>query len=284
MCKVSKILQFIIFADDTNIFCLNDNPIDMIRIVNEELEKLTMWFKVNKLSLNVSKSNYMVFSKKAYNIPDVKLDGIMLEKVMFTKFLGVLIDYQLNWNCHIQSVQAKVAKSIGAMYRIKHKVDSKILLMIYNTLILPHLSYCCEIWGNTYNTRLNNLILLQKRAIRIVDNAGWREHSSEIFRKYRILKLTDLIEYQTCIHMYRANLGILPENVQKNFSKVTDVHKHNTRNKTNFFICHVSSTLRKMSVNTKGITLWNGLSENVKSSVSLNVFKNRLKKEMLYKY
>ena len=62
--KVSKLLQFIIFADDTNIFYLDDDPISMVNVTNEELDKLTMWFKVNKLSLNITKSNYMVFSKK----------------------------------------------------------------------------------------------------------------------------------------------------------------------------------------------------------------------------
>ena len=265
-------------------FFLHDDPIDMVNIVNEELEKLTMWFKVNKLSLNVSKSNYMVFSRKSHSIPNVNLNGLTLEKVMFTKFLGVLIDYQLKWNHHIQSVQSKVAKAIGAMCRIKNKVDSNILIMIYNTLILPHLSYCCEIWGNTYNTRLNSLTLLQKRAIRIIDNVDWRENSSKIFRKYRTLKLADLIEYQTCILMYKANLGILPENVQKNFLKVTDIHKYGTRSKNDFFICQVNSSLRKMSVNSRGITVWNSLSESVRGSVSLNIFKNRLKKEMMDKY
>ena len=145
MCKVSKLLQFIIFADDTNIFYLDDDPISMVKVINEELDKLTMWFKVNKSSLNITKSNYMVFSKKARNIPNVKLNGITLDRVMYTKFLGVLVDYKITWQNHIQSVQTKVAKAIGAMFRIKNKVDSNILLMIYDTLILPHLSYCCEI-------------------------------------------------------------------------------------------------------------------------------------------
>ena len=65
ICKVSKLLQFIIFTDDTNIFYLDDDPLSTINITNEELDKLAMWFSVNKLSLNITKSNYMVFSKKS---------------------------------------------------------------------------------------------------------------------------------------------------------------------------------------------------------------------------
>ena len=64
MYKISRLLHFIIFADDTNIFHIGNNATNLIHVVNTELEKLTVWFEVNKLSLNVAKSNYMFFSKK----------------------------------------------------------------------------------------------------------------------------------------------------------------------------------------------------------------------------
>ena len=88
------------------------------------------------------------------------------------------------------------------------------LLTVYNTLILPHLSYCCEIWGNTYNSRINDIVLLQKRAIRIVGKAGYRENSSQIFRKYKVLTFTDLVEFNSCVLMYKASNNMLPINVQ----------------------------------------------------------------------
>ena len=165
---------------------------------------------------------------------------------MFTKFLGVLIDNRFNWNIHIQSVKAKVAKAVGAMYRIKEKVDSNILLMIYNTLVVPHLTYCCEIWGNTYNTRLRDLVLLQKRAVRIIDNADWREHSSRIFDKYKLLKLADLVEYQTLGLMYKANKGTLTMNIQSRFCKIKEVHEYNTRSKYIYFfkICKLNDSVK----------------------------------------
>ena len=64
MYKVSELLRFIIFADDTNIFCLGDDPMALVNTVNNELKKLEAWFRVNKLSLNVSTSNYMMFGNK----------------------------------------------------------------------------------------------------------------------------------------------------------------------------------------------------------------------------
>ena len=186
MCKVSELLRFIIFADDTNIFCIDNDHKSLINKLNSELVKLTKWFRVNKLSLNVTKSNYMVFGKKCMSSADVKLNNISLEKVAYTKFLGVYIDDQLNWLVHIQTISRKIAKVIGTMFKIREKVDSEILVMIYNTLILPLLSYCCEIWGNTYETRLRILKLLQKRVVRVIGKVGYLDHTSDIFKRFRI--------------------------------------------------------------------------------------------------
>ena len=213
MHKVSDLLHFIIFADDTNIFYLDKNPIRLVNTLNAELEKLTEWFKINKLSLNVGKSNYMVFSNKKIELLPVKLNSIELEQVTVTKFLGVQIDNRFSWVDQINVVKRKISRAIGSMYRIKDKVDESTLLTVYNTLILPHLSYCCEIWGNTYNSRLKELVLLQKRAVRLIDKAGYREHTSQIFRKYNILKFKDLIDFHSCVIMYKDSNNMLPANV-----------------------------------------------------------------------
>ena len=99
----------------------------------------------------------------------------------------------------------KMAKAVGVMYEIGNKVDNHILIMLCYTLILPHLKYCNDIWGNTYYSRMHKLALLQKRVIRIIGNAGHRKYTKIIFQKIKILKLKDLIKLQTCILMYKAN-------------------------------------------------------------------------------
>ena len=253
-------------------------------LLNSELIKLTNWFRVNKLSLNVSKSNYMVFGKKSTENVVVKLNGICLEKVPYTKFLGVFIDYQLNWCTHIQTISRKISKVIGVMFKIKDKVDSTVMVMLYNTLILPYLSYCCEIWGNTYASRLYDLKMLQKRAIRVIDKAGYLDHTSVIFKKYRMLKLEDIIRLNTCVLMYKANKGLLPKHIQSSFVKNKEVHEYNTRRRNDFFSKQTNTKMRKMSVNQKGIELWNSLPKCTKYCVSLYKFKSYLKLQILSKY
>ena len=284
MHKVSDLLHFIIFADDTNIFHQDKYPARLVNTLNIELEKLSEWFKINKLSLNVTKSNYMVFCNRKSDLPAVKLNDTELVQVTLTKFLGVQIDNKFTWVDQINAVKSKVSRAIGSMYRIRDKVDESTLLTVYNTLILPHLSYCCEIWGNTYNSRVKDLVLLQKRAVRIIDKTDYKEHTSPIFKKYSILKLADLIDFHSCILMFKASNNMLPANVQEQFSRNEEIHKYNTRNKDKFHVKSVSSNLKYMSVNVAGVKLWNSLDREIRNSVSLNIFKKRLKLKLLQSY
>ena len=135
------------------------------------------------------------------------------------------------------------------MFKIKDKIDKAVMVMLYNSLILPHLSYCWGIWGNTYASRLHDLKLFQKRVIRVIDKAGYLDHTSAISEKNKILKLIDIIMLNTCILMYKANRGSLPKHIQSSFVKNKDVHKHNTRRKNDFYYRQTSTKMRKISVN-----------------------------------
>ncbi len=105
----------------------------------------------NKLSLNVSKTNFMVISRKQIvNKPIVSINSITIERVYITKFLGVHIDCQLDWNGHIKSIKNKIAKNVS----VKHLLNSHALYSLYTTLIIPYMNHSCELWGNNYISRI----------------------------------------------------------------------------------------------------------------------------------
>ena len=164
----SSILKFTLFADDTTVLASHKNRDSLIHILNSELTKISSWFKCNKLSLNIGKTNFMHFQTTHTNINpqsnyDIKIDGLPLEKKDYTKFLGVTIDRHLSWNYHIANTSSHLAKGIGILYRVKHILPQKHLLMLYNTLLLPYITYCNLIWGNCGTSKLNSIFLLQKR-------------------------------------------------------------------------------------------------------------------------
>ena len=103
ICNVSKLLDLILFADDTNSFYTGPNLDNISEVIAGELEKINVWFSLNKLSLNVSKTNYMIFSNKNIKDGDASIifNGQEIKEVQYTKFLGVLIDKRLCWNKHV---------------------------------------------------------------------------------------------------------------------------------------------------------------------------------------
>ena len=97
ICNVSKILKFVLFADDTNILYSDANANNLNIVVNSELDKLNTWFIINKLSLNVSKTNYILFgNRNVHSDLDIKIHNEKITRVSETKFLGVWIDEKLN--------------------------------------------------------------------------------------------------------------------------------------------------------------------------------------------
>ena len=113
-----KFLQFIIFADDTNIFLTDDDIDTLYENLNHELSKLSKWFAINKLSLNLVKTCHMLYSHRNVISSNVLIvDGVHIDKVHTVKFLGVLIDDRLSWKDHINSVISKLKKSLGVLYK-----------------------------------------------------------------------------------------------------------------------------------------------------------------------
>ena len=112
---------------------------------------------------------------------NIKMQNVNIKRVRVTTFLGVFIDEFLNWKAHIKYVQSKLSKSTAIMYRCSHLLDINSKCILYNSLFLPYLNYCVEIWENTYPADTNNIFLLQKRVIRVVFGARRLDHTNSFF-------------------------------------------------------------------------------------------------------
>ena len=166
---------------------------------------------------------------------------------------------------------------MSILYKVKDVLDSSHLYMLYCTLILPYLNYACEIWGNTYPSKLKSIITIQKKAIRIINKTGYREHTSSLFSSNKCLKFHDLVNLKTLILVYQARNRLLPNNVQNLFKESKDFHNYNTRSSShgNFNVEFCRTKLKSFTLCTKGIKLWNTLDPSFKS---INNFYLNLKK------
>ena len=180
LCQVSNILDVILFADDTNIFYSYKDPNFLNTIVNTELDKLSSWFQANRLSINVKKSNFVIF-KSAQNRQNLDfsffIDNNQIDRVEEVVFLGVILDQNLNWKSHIHNVARKISKSFGIIYKASFCLNEASLRTLYFSLVYPYLCYCVGVWGSTYPSNLKRVVTLQKRAIRIISKSKFDAHT-----------------------------------------------------------------------------------------------------------
>ena len=272
-------MSCILFADDTNLFYNHKDLCQATSVINIELNKISVWFRANKLSLNASKTNYIIFHPHQKPAPkiDLFINNQVISSVRTTKFLGIVIDENLSWKPHIQKVASTISKSIGIIYKFKGLFSKQILLSLYNTLVLPYLNYCAIVWANAYPSIVNRLFILQKRAVRFINNAFYREHTTPLFNELRILNVFDLYKYQLGTFMYQYNKNQLPSNFSTFFTKINDIHTYNTRNKDNYYHNVSKSSLYQRTVRINGPTFWNSLDVRLRSQQSLKSFKTAFK-------
>uniref|UniRef100_A0A3B3IP09 Reverse transcriptase domain-containing protein n=1 Tax=Oryzias latipes TaxID=8090 RepID=A0A3B3IP09_ORYLA len=282
ICDISKLLQFVLFADDTNFFCSGDNLKTLAKSIEMEMIKLKMWFDYNKLSLNLTKTKFMVFGNKNRTEVTLSIDNIKIEQVSEFKFLGVMLDDKLTWKSHIFYVKNKVAKSLFVLNKSKYVLPCHIMHMLYCSLVLPYFTYCIEVWGNTYETNIMPLILLQKRAIRIIHKANFRDHTNDLFIKSGLLKLKNLIELQTLLVMFKARNRDLPEDLQKLFIFTTGDENH--RRKYDFKQQIARTTLKQKCLSIAGVKMWNSQENQLKSCQNIIKFKRMYKAKQISLY
>src|SRR3989442_1027811 len=228
----TRLIQFFLFADDTTVLFSCDRLEDLIEIVNRELLYLTDWFSINKLSLNLTKTNYMLFS--GHNLlpkhDDVFLCNHSIKQVQLSKFLGIEIDEKLTWKHHIQTIQKKLSTANYILRSIRYKINQATALKIYDIMILPHLAYCNIIWGNACKTFLLNIHRLQKRALKVCcDDKKVKSESLFVILKKLTVKNINCLQLGQLVHRYYYNLSVLPLDIASLFEKSSDVHSHRTR-------------------------------------------------------
>ena len=211
--KSSQTLSFILFADDTNLFLSHKDVETLYKIMNQELKQVSLWLTANKLSLNVNKTQFMIFKtkkKKLSHKPKIFIHEQTINKVNYTKFLGLYIDEELSWKYHINHVGMKVAKMTAIMAKARHYLPLKALLTLYNAMIYPYLTYCNIIWASTYPTRLKPILRTQKKLVRIITFANYTEKSGPLFKSLKILNIYELNNYLTAMFMYSYHHDKLP--------------------------------------------------------------------------
>ena len=283
------------FADDTTLYLSNSNINTLYKDANMHINNLFIWFCSNKLSLNANKTKYILLRPKRskHNIENMTLaiDEIPLKRIgencdeKFTKFLGLYFDENLTFKNHITQVNSKISRAIFAIKQCNKLLPKESMRTLYFALIHPHIQYSIIAWGNASPSVLRRTVLLQKRAIRLINKAAYNSHTEPLFKQSNILKLTDLHKYQLAMLMFDFTNHNLPSSFNDMFKFNRDIQQtHETRQSSQIYI---PRALNKFVEQLPLFTLpniWNSLIHTINIETTRSLFKRNMKTTLIEHY
>ena len=271
-----------LFADDTSLFIIVDNPTEAANQLNSDLSKIHQWATKWFVKFNPAKSESVFFSRKHYKSyhPPVLLNQKQVIEVSSHKHLGLVFSNDCSWHEHLDYIKTKAWSRINIMRKLKFKLDRRSLQTIYFSFIRPLLEYADVVWDNCTQYEVNDLEKIQNEAARIVSGAtklvsinsllletGWETLSSR--RKKHKLQL--FFKMQNDLSPAYLSSLVPPT--------VGSTSAYSLRNSTNLLTVRAKSQLYFNSFLPSVIRDWNGLPEEIRSSASLSVFKHKLNRD-----
>ena len=273
---VSNKLSTTLYADDTN-FSIKDSDYDaLISSLNCELTKVYEWTLANRLTINTSKTEMLLFTNRRVTTSDdeITLNGENVGWVDYARFLGVIIDNKVNFKTHITHVLNKISKHAGILFKLKANLPTFTRINYYNAFILPYLDFNILHWGGTNECHLEPLVIIQKRIIRTIADEDYLAHTTPLFFRLKLLKIKDLFRFQAVVDTYNKIK-------EGQYSVSHDIHTRNSQFALSKF--H-NLTRTQQSITFNGPTFWNSLPAELRNITILSNFKVKLKEFYLSQY
>jgi hypothetical protein len=274
-----------IFADDTMLSVSHKNYAAAATILNQELEIVTAWLKMNKVKLNASKSKFMVIAQSKNKLTSIQgeveshqieIDNEPLERVLVFKYLGVMIDCCLKFEDHVSYVIKKAGKKISYLGRLRNKLSTSTKKLIYNSIVAPHFDYCATVFWQTNEENLQKLQKLQNIAMRHILNCKRRTSTNHMLRELGWLDMRKKLELSVLVMVKKiVNGNDLPPYMSENVKYNKDVHAYETRSRDHLHVKRVSGVFAEKSLCHSGFVRYNSLPNEVKNTEKINAFKGK---------
>ena len=271
--SVSRV-QLVHFADDATAFFSDKDLATLVKIINDELELIDGWLISNRLSLNVEKTIFMIMGQSNVTFP-LAIRNCSIKQVTSAKFLGVIVDDKLCFREHITNVTVKLSQFCGVLWKMKHCVPSRVLKLLYMSLVYPHLNYGLAAWGSSSNTILNKIIAKQNKIIEVI----FGNCSENILKSHRVLSFGNLYKYTLLIKLFRDLKGRTFVYCKTKIDEFQPSHSYETRFKSNEGLIPPRFTKTKCmrSFLYRSICFWNSIPTEIKTENHLKSVKRKLK-------
>ena len=278
-------LTLTLFADDGAGVMGSNSVQDLRENAITELEKVRLWLKANKINANTKKTHFLILCNRLNKLNCsllITLGGKVISQKDHSKLLGVIVDNQLKWSDHILSVEKKISKINGILFRLSKFLNSNTLKTIYNSLIYPHLQYGILAWGNAAAKYTQKIFVVQKRAVRTINHAGYADHTNNLFKTNNLLKLKDINILESVKFVHKE----LAKQDSEYFSYRQNDHGMALRNihQLNVNLPQPRTEHDRNFVTFSGAQMWNNLPLHLKEIRNPTTFKINVKKYLINQY
>ena len=217
---------------------------------------------------------------------NVTCDGSSVQRVTTVKYLGVLLNANMNGRAQAENVVKTCAARLSFLYRKAAFLDFTCRKILTSALIQPYIDYCASSWYTGVAKQLRDkLDVIQRRMVRFVFSMGPMDHvDTRELKRLSWLNITDRVRYFSLIHVFKIRSGLAPDYLGEHFKPLSAAHSYNTRGHLhNYFVSkEISNAPSSFAYNA--IKFWNALPLDIKELQSLPIFKKRLKSHLMSEY
>ena len=272
---------------------LNKSVAKLHKLVNLDIKNLTVWLNANKISLNVDKTELVIFKhqrKKLDTEIKIKLNRKRLYPSQSVRYLGIKIHQNLNWIDHINDIAVKLNRANALLFKMRNFVNVTILKTIYFAIFDSHINYANLVWAQNSNA-MSRILTLQKKAMRIITFQSRNCHSGPLFFKLKLLKFNDKVHLENVLLISKFINSLLPPVFNNWFTFCSNVHNYETTSSATCKLFKPSfrtNLYGKNSITVNAIDAWNkaqtSLADTILKDLTPNKLKTIIMKKMIDSY
>ena len=281
--------MFRIFADDTGIFFHCHDSTSLIELAKRSLKHVTEWFSNNKLTLNASKTSFIVFRSsrcRNRNLPDsVTYNNITISRETQVKYLGLILDENLNWKAHIDDLCIKLKRFFPIFYNIRNYLNEDHVRTIYFTMLYSRIKYGSITYGLSSNENIGRLQTLQNKLLKVLLKKPFRYSTNLLHKDLFLLQVNDMVKQEILAFVFdffKGNLPCVFDNYFEHRFSIENIQSGESR--LRMLIPSHTTVIGEQTVKVQGSKLFNTFIDQVDLNVNTKTFKTKIKKLFVNSY
>jgi len=274
-----------LFAHDALIYTMGHSSQEISDNLNEQMLKVERWLDANRLVVNISKTKLMLIRGTRRKVVEsdvvVKLKGEILEIVNEIKYLGIIIDKNLNFMTHVDYISRKAGTKLGVLRRVGENLLRGMRCRIYKTMVVPLFEYCASILVGLNETNVKRLQRLQNQGMRIILRRDRKEKIMNMLETLKFMSVKERIEYKVCLLIYKIGKKMCPKYLSRDVEIVQTRSNRDTRKGKDLCIARCRTREEQKMLLHDGFRMYNELPNEVKDAQTLKGCKRTLVKHIM---